>query len=86
MYCLSLQLFPHVADLIIEERNNVKGKSGLKTIPAPLTNDEYIMMTHYKELLMPLVILTNQCQCDGITSPDLIPNIVKCYTGKYMQF
>ena len=56
--------------------------TALKTLPAPLSSNEYILFSNFVEVLDPLCVLTDQAQMNGITAPDLIPNVLEAYLSK----
>ena len=75
-------MFPEVAGALVDTRIGATS-TALKTLPAALTSNEYILFSHFVEVLDPLCILTDQAQQNGVTSSHLIPNIVKAYFRKF---
>ena len=54
-----------------------------RLIPEPYSDEEYEKLHEFILVLRPLAILTDRFQKDGIVSPDVIPDILECYLGKF---
>ena len=61
---------------------SVRSKSDA-LIPEPYSDEEYEKLHEFILVLRPLAILTDRFQKDGIVSPDVIPDILECYLGKF---
>ena len=71
-----------MSKVLLEAREKARGRD-LATIPAPLTQQEYVFFTHFVELLLPLCELTDAVQGDKITAPLLIPTLKNTFISEF---